>query len=443
VTISDANLSRIVGCRSDFEIGSLLGQIQIDGFAGLTELSAESLKADSPDPDAKAKRFELITAIRGGKHVELSTAAYTFRQRKTPNRRGLRLAADKLESRAGTWKGLPFLTDHDTYSMTASKGTILSSKLVQESASVAAFEQVLHVVKPETVIGVLDGTVCKFSIGWFPIGPVLCTLHNVDVRSSGSCSCWPLMSVVVDGKTRIAEYEFSDYEGKETSTVVVPAVKDTSISDVRAALAAELDIHPTRTRTIKENTMRFQRLAAVLRLAALDAEADEAHAVLAVEALQRRATDAETSLATAQAALTGEKTKVTQLETALGVAVAAGNKIKVDAALEAAYAKGKLRRTRDAEGNVLADGREVRLRRIASDATHGLTELTAELAALDVIVPVGRALQSGAVGAPPPTPDVLGTGFEENPYVAGIAAQLGLKPEDMIAFQRDHLIGEG
>jgi hypothetical protein len=44
---------------------------------------------------------------------------------------------------------------------------------------------------------------------------------------------------------------------------------------------------------------------------------------------------------------------------------------------------------------------------------------------------------------PPPTPDVLGTGFEENPYVAGIAAQLGLKPEDMIAFQRDHLIGEG
>lgn len=431
MTIDDGTMARVIGCRSDFELGPLLGKIEIDGFPGLTSLDAESLKAGSPDVDSKAKRFELITAIRGGKHVELSTTVTAFRQRKTPNRRYLRLAGDKLDARASSWKGLPFLTDHNTYEMAAAKGTILSSKAVHESPTVTALEQVFHVVKPDAAIGFLDGTITRFSIGWFALGPVMCTAHDVDVRSRESCGCWPGGSVMVDGKLRIAEYEFSDYEGKETSAVVVPAVRDTNVSDIQAALAAELNLPPTRYRINKEPTkMRFHRLAAALRLAALD-DADEGSAVLAVEALDRRALAAEQERGALQAQLSAEKAKVAQIEAALAAAVAAGNKARVDDLIAQAYREGRLGYGRDELGNAIPSQREARLRRIAA-GPNGVTELQAELAEMDVTIPVQRRLQ--AETAREPAREEIGAAptLIQNPYMKSAAAQLGIKVEDMI-----------
>jgi hypothetical protein len=242
-------LLHAMGCVSDLEIASFVGKLQIDNFPGLTELDAEALRASSADQDAKAKRFELISAVRSGRHVEISADATTFRQRSKPNRRYLRLAEDQLEAGASTWRGLPFLFDHVTWRMDAQKGTILSSKAVQESTNVWSFVQQLHIVDPEAVIMALDGRLTKFSIGWFPTGPVLCSVHGCDVRKNDSCSCWPGDQVSLDGKaTKTVEYIFTAYSGKETSGVVIPAVQDTSIEDVRAALAAEIGIPTTRTR---------------------------------------------------------------------------------------------------------------------------------------------------------------------------------------------------
>jgi hypothetical protein len=409
--LKDPTLLTATACRSAFEISPWLGNIQVDGAGALTEL-----RAGATDPDAKAQRAELITLIRGGKHVELAVSALTFRQRKTPgapNRRFVRLGGD-LGASASTFKGLPFLTDHDTHTQSSRKGTILGSKLVDDKGR-DAFEMSFNVVKPDAVISVIDGTIDSFSISWFPLGPVFCTLHGVDVRGRDSCHCWLGETVEVDGKPRIVEYEFSIWEGKELSGVNVPAVKGTRISDIRADLAAELELPP---KEIQQ--MAFPRLAAVLKLTAL-AETDEPSAVAAVEALERRALTAESKLATTQMELT-----------AATAGLAAASKIRIDDLLSGCYRAGKLKHGRDAAGLATPSPREERLRKIA--ARDGIVALEAELAELDVIVPVGQRLQVETVGAPPAS-----TAAPEgaNPNFQRVADQLGLKVEDMVAFQRE------
>lgn len=423
-------LHRIGGCRSDFLLGAFLGEIQVDGFKGVTSLRA------AVDADGKAQRRELIEAARGGKHIELVATARTFRQKKNvSNRRYLRLGGD-LGAQVGSFKKTPFLVDHNTWEQTSRKGTILSSKLVEESGGWSEFEMSFEAVKPDAVISILDGTLDRFSIGWFALGPVMCTVHQVDVRSAGSCYCWPGDSVDVDGKLKIAEYEFTAWEGKELSGVNIPAVKGTSIEEYRQALTAELNLPPTRpTRPHKERAqMALHRLAAVLGLAALS-EADEARGVEAVEALSARA-------ATAEAKAAAAKTAQKQAEDALAAATLATRKVRVDAIITKLYEEGKLRHAKDAEGNELASPREARLRRIANE--DGIAALEAEISELEVIVPVRRELQSGLAAAPKKL--ALGEaddiGPADNPYLASTAEQLGLKLEDLQQFARNHL-GEG
>lgn len=412
---------QIAGCRSDFEIATILG-VDIDGIKGITRLDAEALDPMSKNADAKAARADMITSIRGGKHAELQVSAITFRQRPSPNRRYLRLAADKLADRAGSWKGQPFLTDHNTYSMTAAKGTILSSKMVEESAKVSALEQVLHVVKPEAVIGFLDGTYRKFSIGWFALGPVMCSVHGADVRSSDSCGCWPGDTVMLDGKARIAEYEFSDYEGKEVSAVVVPAVRDTSVSDIRAALAAELSLPTSRPR--KERTMAMSKLAAALALSALS-ESDEDRAVTAVTALRERAAAAELEAGT----LRTENTRLTA-ELAAQVALAkVASGIALDGMLAAAYAAGKLVHGKDAEGKNKPDPTESLLRDYGLAA--GADKLAAKLAEMAPRIPLGQAPIVNATKEPESTRQL--TAVPSDAQIERTAAELGVSANDVRA----------
>lgn len=371
--------------RSDIEVGQLLGRIEIDGYKGLTSLDASALELDGkPDADTAAHRAEMITAVRGGKYMELSVNALTFRQRKTPNRRFLRLAVDKLADRAPTWKGQPFLVDHNTYSMSASMGTILSSKLVQESTNIAAFEQTLRVVNPKAVIGFLDGTFRKFSIGWFALGPVMCSAHGVDVRGSDSCYCYPGDTVMVDGKPEVVQYEFTDYEGKEVSAVVIPAVRDTSVEDVRAALAAELHLPHRHRLTPKERTMPFPKLAAALVLTALS-ESDEDRAVTAVTALRERAAAAELDAGQ-------QRAEVTRLTAELAVQTAIANTAgaaAMDALIADAYKVGKLGYGKDAEGKNTPDPLESLLRDFGKAA--GRDALAAKLTAMAPRIPIAQA----------------------------------------------------
>jgi hypothetical protein len=369
--------------RSDFEIGTIL-DVQVDNFPGITSLPGSAFSLDAADLESKKTRGQLIEAVRGGKHLALAVTATTWRQRPTPNRRGLRLAPAKLADRVSSWKGKPFLVDHNTYKvMEASKGTILSSKLIEESPKVHSFEQTLEVVKPDAVIGILDRTLSSFSISWFALGPVMCSVHGVDLASPDSCGCWPLETVMVDGKPQIVQYEFTDYGGKETSGVVVGAVQDTSVDEVRAALSAELHLHPPRPRPPKENkSMAFTRLAAALKLAALS-ESEEDAAVTAVTTLQTRAVTAEAELGLQRAEVARLSTENARLTKEVEAAGAAA----LDGLIEGAYKSGKLAYGKDAEGKNTPDPNEELLRDLGK--LKGGSALSAHIGKMRAVVPVG------------------------------------------------------
>lgn len=421
---------------SDLVIDGFTGKIEIDGHRGLTELDASVLKAGSPDADAKAHRFELISVVKAGKHVELAVTAQTFAQTKKPNRRYLRLGDDNLSARAPSWKGQPYLTDHNTWSMSASKGTILSSKAVEIDGGMA-FEQKLHAVKSDAVIGILDGTFNKFSIGWWPDGPILCSVHGCDVMKADGCNCWPGDKVTMsDGRERVVEFVFTNFKGKETSSVVIPAVQDTHVGDVRAALAAELNIPRTRhVNRNKETAMLFHRLAVALGLTALSESSDEDRAIAAVSALQARANTAEAQLGSANV-------RLTQAEAAVKTLTAAQIGVQVDAILQQdGFAAGRLRRQRDPDGKLTAGPIEKWLRELGIGA--GLEVMKAQLTQMPIIVPVG---ERQAERAKDPARTVLGETdqdvlTEENPYLRNAAELTGQKVGDLVAFANAHVQG--
>jgi hypothetical protein len=412
--------------RSDFEIVTVLGDIQIDGLGGLRTLPAAALQLDGGDADMKAQRGELITAIRGGKHAELSVNAVTWRQRPAPNRRYLRLAAEKLADRAGSWKGKPLLIDHATYTVKSAMGTILSSKLIEESAKIASFEQGLHVVKPDAVIGFLDGTMRTFSIGWYALGPVMCSVHGLDVTGPDSCYCWPGETVTLDGKSKIVEYEFSDYEGKETSIVVSPAVRDTSVEGIRAALSAELHLHPARPRPPKETKKMaaFPRLATALKLAALS-ESDEDAAVTAVTTLQQRAATAELELATA----TREQARLAAEVTRLTAEVATAGSAALDGLIAGAYTACKLVHGKDAEGKNTPDPMESLLRE--HGRLSGRPALEAKLDSMRAVVPVGVPPIAASTTEAPKSTTLAAAPSDQQ--IRDAASQLGVPENTMRA----------
>lgn len=433
---------------SDLVVADYLGDIEVDGFAGLTKLDANSLK-DGADKDAKAQRFELLNYAKSNKHVELQVTAQTFAQTKKANRRYLRFADDQLESSAPTWKGQPYLKDHTTWAMSSKMGTLVSSKAVPIDGGMA-FQQKLHATTSEAVIGILDGRWDKFSIGWFYSGPILCSVHDCDVLKSDSCGCWPGEEVMLDGRKRVVEFVFTKVSGKETSSVVIPAVQDTHVGDVKAALAAELGITDRLTRrpTVavppnpkeKKPMNLFHRLAVALGLTALSEENEHGNAQIlaAVEALRQRAVTAETKLATNEG-------KLTLAEQAVSTLTAASVGMKIDAALQHdGYRAGKLVRGRDSEGKATASPLESFLRDIGTKG--GVAVMQAQLAAMPVIVPIGQRPQAESVQDP--NQGQLGGGDdanglnENNPYLQSAAAQTGQKVSDLIAFAKGHVTQE-
>jgi hypothetical protein len=433
VTTPDKNTDRASQLTSDLVIASFLGDIEIDGFGNLTKLDPASLKSEQAD--AKAQRFELINHAKAGKHLELAVTAQTYAQTKKPNRRYLRLGEDQLEARAPTWKGQPYLVDHNTWSMKSAMGTITSSKAVAIDGG-TGFEQKLHAVKSDAVIGILDGTFNKFSIGWWPDGPILCSVHGTDIMKLDGCNCWPGDKVKLDdGRERIVEFIFTSFRGKETSSVVIPAVQDTHIDEVRAALAAELQIqrpHRTIVATTKENAMLFHRLAVALGLTALS-EADEDRALAAVSALQARANTADSL-----------QTRLTQAEGAVKTLTAAAVGAQVDTQLRHdGYAAGKLRYGRDDAGRATASPLDKWLRELGASA--GIDVMKAQLAQMPVIVPVGQRLQAATVTEAERTE--LGSIEDDvsvdNPYLKNAAALTGQKVEDLVAFSKGHIAQEG
>jgi len=440
------NPERIIACRGDEE--SLIERVA-GGIVLLADIEVYGrFTADRPPPtrelkagggeDTNAHRLELIQALKDGRHLELVVKrARTYKQSAKPgsmiNQRGVRFLTANLGEVAPSWKGQPFLLNHNVQEQEARKGTILTSELGEHAGSPAIFMG-FSVVKTDAAISVLDGTIDRFSVAWRPKGPVFCTVHGVDLLGKESCMCWPLEQIAVDGKQRTVEYEYHGGQGKELSAVNVPAVDGTRIEEYRAALAAELDLPPTRKK--KERTMAFERLRVILGMTTLS-EADEGQAVALVEALRTRATTAEQERDTARTELAALNTQLSAARAGLAVA----SKARLDALISGAIRDGKIKITRDPKtGDKIVSARETRLRKIGAEP-NGLAAVEAEIAELDVIVPVGK--RPIAEGTEEPTKQpiaALGAGDDEqlNAAMEDIARDLGLDIKDMIEFQQNH-----
>jgi hypothetical protein len=437
--MSRSESPRIVACRGDEELLvertagglSFLSDIEIYGQAP----PVRELKAGGGE-DVNAHRLEVIQAVSDGKRLELVVKrALAYRQPKgKPNRRHLRFAEDQLEPNASSWKGQPFLVDHNTYEQSARKGSILTSEFDLDGKGAPALFMGFSVVKPDAIISVLDGTIDRFSIGWFSTGPVLCSVHGCDVKSADACHCWPGDSVKLDGKEKIVEYEYQAFKGKELSAVNVPAVIGTRIEEFHAALTAELDLPPRRTTTPKERSMAFNKLAAALALTALAEGPDEDRAVTAVEGLRQRASAAELDAGT----LRKENERLTAelgIQTALAARAATE---AVDALIADGYKTGKLSYGKDAEGKNTPDALEPLLRDYGKAA--GRDALAAKLTAMRSVVPIGQRPLEGVsepakttLSSVPSDAQLAATAAQLNVPLNDLRAQYGLAPVGQVA----------
>lgn len=224
-----------------------------------------------------ADKKEILQKVRSGEPVRLEMDIRAFQQTAMPNRRFARFKDSKLAAGAKSFAGKPFLRDHAQGNLLARGGTILASKL-DEIDGGKAMNQTVELVAPWAVEMAVLGLMDRFSIGWWPTGPVLCTVCENPLISR-DCIHWP--GQMYDGK--LCEVLYTDFVGVETSGVSVPAVVDTGIEEIRAALsAARQEGAGAKPRQEKRPMLQFSKLSTIL---SLSEDADESVVVGAVQKL--------------------------------------------------------------------------------------------------------------------------------------------------------------
>lgn len=268
----------------------------------LRRASGEELSGD--------QRNALLADVRGnaGSTAKLRIDATTYTQADDrPNRNFVRFRDGALRAFARTFKGAPLLRDHNQHELLARGGTVVDSVLeVDEATGVSSIKQTIELVKPWAIEAALDGTLDRFSIGWRATGPVTCTVCGKEYARAWfgmapSCEHEPGEEYEVrGGETRLAQAEFSAAEGVEVSGVSVPAVPETSVDDIRAALAARrLPSLPH-----EKESAEMPTIAQALRLAADAGEtailAEIERRDIALDAERRARTEAEARLCALQ-----------------------------------------------------------------------------------------------------------------------------------------------
>lgn len=372
-------------------------------------------------PMSKNDRVELINRSRAGEFVELEMVATVFVQRETPNYNFLRFKAGDLPSFAKSYTGSPFLADHATSEQNRRGGTIITSKLIHGDAE-KLFEQRLHLVKPWAVESALDGTLDRFSIGWYRGGTSECSICEATWLA---CSHWP---GELDEKTgKICELVQINPRGKETSYVNGPAVlgtSPTSISQLEALdpqLAADIlaaDASPG----VKDD---MKTLAAMIAALALPATATEEDVLAAVQRQHTELTSTRDQLTVSTSANENTRTRLAALEVESIERAKLARVSVVDSSIDRLIAGGKLKPGSETE---------LALRRmggVTKATVDGKEQLTIdEKKPLDVFTAyVNDMLANGApvtpAGAPLPAskPDPTPTGLADG------KAYLAQKPE--------------
>lgn len=207
-------------------------------------------------------RDRLVTELRAGRGpARLHVDAVVFRQDTAPNRAFVRFKPALLRSLAKSFVGAPFLRDHDQQNLLAVGGSIVASEF-HGAEGAGEIRQTLELVKPWAIEAALDGTMSRFSIGWNNTTPVVCSMPDCGAPMFGTflgtvptCGHMPGDELEIrGGGRRWVEALVTGAEGVETSAVTVPAVRETNVQAIRAALSLQRRI-PTEKNMQKLITM--------------------------------------------------------------------------------------------------------------------------------------------------------------------------------------------
>lgn len=163
-----------------------------------------------------ADRAEALTQIESGALDHLDVPARVFIY--GPNTNFLTFHRADMPGFAASFKGQPYLRNHDQWDIGSRDGTI------QESAmSGDTMDQVIRLTTRAGMTAFVEGQIDRFSIGWYK-DDVLCTICEQSWFSAG-CSHWPGREYETAGGKKTCMLLSVNPKGKETSAVNAPAVK--------------------------------------------------------------------------------------------------------------------------------------------------------------------------------------------------------------------------
>lgn len=359
------------------------------------------------------QRSELLRAVRAGEFQgPLLVEAITYVQRPTPNRNATRFAANTLRKGARSFRGQVVLVDHNQREQRARIGTIVDSVFEDVGDDTVQFRQTLSIAKLDAIESVLDGTIDRFSIGWFPTGRIDCSLHKGPMFGPGCCQCWPGDVVEVDGVDVVVQAVFTAWEGIEVSAVNVPAVVGTGIEAVRSALSV-LRANINSGKEPQEQLKMDIRTKLGLPPTATDEE------VLAtLDERQTQLSQLQTSAAEAQRIATENAAKA--------------KATRISSLIEAAYGDGRLAVVRDQAGERIQSPMEVQLR--ALDDADRIEAFLSVLPKSARVPTVPEALDSARKPAATPAATLA----QVNPHLDNLLPLFGLTEQDVRAFGPQH-----
>jgi len=380
---------------------------------------------------SQADREQLLADAMAGKLVKLELVVDAYVQSEKANRNAVRFADKKLAKIALSFVGAPVLRDHAHGSMAARAGTIVASELVQTGKD-SRFRQTLQLTAPWAVEMALRGNFDRFSIGWDPTGPIECSICGeamTDCYFFMLAGCDHQPGQEYDGAT--AQMVYTSADGVETSAVVVPAVPEVGVVEIRGPAAAA----SAHTLSVQESTMKpgtLARLAAILALPVSAAAPDDDDILSGVEVLRDRADLNQTLLEAERSAHKASQIRLTEIEAEAAKVAAGARSAAADQLVARARREGKL-----TAGSTALEAL------IKREAEKDMTSAEAIVAQLPVQVPVAApvatpgALQSAR---PAPTADQAGAPILTEKQLA-VAKQLGVTPkqyaDQLISMQAD------
>lgn len=329
--------------------------------------------------DIETNYDKILSKLDEGTPTALIVEAVTYIQRDTPNLNFVRFSESSLGNVAMTGNGTPFLKDHNQTELDARGGTVIESFAAVENGE-TVFKQKIKVTKPWAILGVLDGTIDRFSIGWRSTGKVS-YLHNGEEVTEENL-IWPGQELE-DGSA--VEWVFEEAELIEVSAVNVPAVPGTSINEVnefRASLSYALGWEPPLNKLGAKQ--RTRKMIKVLQKLGLDESACEDKAVQELEGIQSKTISLQAELDATKAQLQGSNEELAKLQSLEAERAKDGFELQI----AGLYACGKLVKTPEGE----ADEEEAHVRNL--HAKGGVELFNDHVSLMRTKAPIAEAAQS-------------------------------------------------